>query len=222
MPGWGWYREPGAGSPGHRGRCRPGADNAAPCRGTAAVRPGAGSAPGPQVSRWLRGAPPTSPEGHRGGRSRRASLGLEGRATSKCQPLNSGAPAGSGCRTREGERDLFGQSRARHPRRRNPARREAGRGAGPRGNRLTPVRPPARQAAPCSRPGPGAETCSSPAAEPKARCPGQEGDQLTGQLLRAFRGHHPWKDLENFIPFLSLGPQEHRTGTEDCPNGWLD
>ena len=52
--------------------------------------------------------------------------------------------------------------------------------------------------------------------------PVQEENQRAGQLFWAFQGHHPWKNLGNFIPFLSLGPQEHRTGTGDCPNGgWL-
>lgn len=217
MPGW--YRGPGAGSPGHRGQCRPGADNAAPRRGTAAV-PARARAP------------------HL---ARRSPAGSEGTRLPLLKGIAEAAPAGPAWDSKAGRRPSASPSTPCRLRVQDegggkgliwakpgasPPEEEPGEaGSGARGgpsrkplNPCAPARPPGRSLQP---PRPGAETCSSPAAEPKARCPGQE-DQLTGQLLRAFRGHHPWKHLENFIPFLSLGPQEHRTGTEDCPNGWLD
>lgn len=127
-----------------------------------------------------------------------------------------GAPAGVGRRTREGERDIFGQSPGASHTEEEPreGRREARRRGGPSRRPLNPCAPRRRRR---QRPPPPPELRPAPpeATEPKA----SSSDLGDNQVLRALRGHHSWKDLGSFIPFLSLGPRGHRTGTEDCPKG---
>lgn len=109
----------------------------------------------------------------------------------------------------------MGKARARHteeePREGRP---EARRRGGPSRRPLNPCAP-RRRRRPRAPPPPELRPAPLEATEPKA----SSSDLEDNQVLRALRGHHPWKDLGSFVPFLSIGPREHRTGTEDCPNG---
>lgn len=115
----------------------------------------------------------------------------------------------------------MGKAGARHPRRRNPARREARRqgGPGPRGNRLTPAFPTRQRQ---QQPAPELLRAAAPdAAEQKASTSCSGGKSTRWSTLLGFSGTSPLEkfgQLYSIFIFRSSGAQDRHRG---LPKWWM-